>query len=53
MNYIFKKYEFTDEAAADARIYALPHRADEDTGELYPDHKHAILKLGHIVVTPD
>jgi hypothetical protein len=52
MNHIFKKYEFTDEAAADELIDALPHSEDEETGELYPDHKHAIVKLGHIVVTP-
>jgi hypothetical protein len=49
---LFKKYEFTDEAAADALIEALPHSEDEETGELYPDHKHVIVKLGHIVVTP-
>lgn len=50
MNYIFKKYEFTDEAAADALIDALP--TAELDGEIYPDHKHAIVKLGHVVVTP-
>lgn len=52
MKYLFKKYEFTDEAAADALIDALPHSEDEVTGETYPDHKHTIVKLGHIVVTP-
>ena len=51
MNHIFKKYEFTDEATADELIDALPHSKDEETGELYPDHKHAIVKLGHITVT--
>lgn len=50
MDYIFKKYEFTDEAAADALIDALP--TAELDGETYPDHKHVIVKLGHIVVTP-
>jgi len=50
MNYIFKKYEFTDEAAADALIDALP--TAEVDGETYPDHKHVIVKLGNVVVTP-
>lgn len=50
MNYIFKKYEFTDEAAADALIDALP--TAEVDGETYPDYKHVIVKLGHITVTP-
>ena|SRR5210317_2188178 len=47
---IFKKYEFTDEAAADALIDALP--TVEIDGEIYPDYKHIIVKLGHIEVTP-
>ena len=49
---LFKKYEFTDEAAADALIEALPHTVDDETGESYLDGNHTIVKLGHIVVTP-
>lgn len=48
--YIFKKYEFTDEAAADALINALP--TEELDGETYPAHSHTIVKLGNVVVTP-
>jgi len=47
---LFKKYEFTDEAIADTLIAALP--TAELDGEIYPDHNHTIVKLGHIVVTP-
>jgi len=49
---LFKKYEFTDEATADALIAALPHVTDELVVETYPNHNHTIVKLGHIVVTP-
>ena len=49
---LFKKYEFTDEATADALIAALPHTTDELTGESYLEGNHTIVKLGHIVVTP-
>jgi len=50
MEYIFKKYEFTDEAAADELIDALPHTVDDETGESYLDGNHTIVKLGNVVV---
>ena len=50
MKYIFKKYEFTDEATAQARIDALPHQEDED-GNSHPSHSHTVVKLGNVVVT--
>ena len=49
MKYIFKKYKFTDEATADALIAALP-TAENEEGEIYPTHKHTIVKLGNVVV---
>ncbi len=42
-----RKYEFTNEAAADAAIAGLPH---DDEG--VATHSHNIVKLGHIVETP-
>jgi hypothetical protein len=42
-----RKYEFTNEAAADAAIAALPH--DEEGN---PTHNNGIVKLGYLVVTP-
>ena len=42
-----RKYEFTNEAAADTAIAALPH---DDEGN--PTHGHSIVKLGYLVVTP-
>ena len=42
-----RKYEFTNEVAADAAIAALPH--DEDGN---PTHNNAIVKLGYLVDTP-
>lgn len=51
MEYIFKKYEFTDQEEAESFIDALPNETDEE-GETYPTHKHTIVKLGHVVVTP-
>jgi hypothetical protein len=42
-----RKYNFTNEAAADAAIAALPH--DEDGN---PTHNNAIVKLGYLVDTP-
>jgi hypothetical protein len=50
MGYLFKKYEFTDQAEAEALIAGLPHETDEEGNE-YPAHKHTIVKLGHVVVT--
>ena len=42
-----RKYEFTNEAAADTAIAALPH--DEEGN---PTHNNGIVKLGYLVVTP-
>jgi len=42
-----RKYNFTNEAAADAAIAALPH--DEEGN---PNYSHAIVKLGYLVDTP-
>lgn len=49
MKYIFKKYEFQDEATAQARIDALPHQEDED-GNSYPAYSHTIVKLGNVII---
>ena len=49
MGYLFKKYEFANEDEAQALISALPHREDED-GVSYRNHKHTIVKLGHILI---
>ncbi len=49
MEYIFKKYEFQDEATADALIDALPTQEDED-GNIHPAHNHTIVKLAHPIV---
>ena len=43
------KYEFKDQATAEAKIKALGVDTDEDGNE-YPTHRHAIVKLGHIVL---
>lgn len=51
MGYLFKKYEFDSQEQAEEKIAAFPHETDED-GETYPTHKHTIVKLGHVVVTP-
>ena len=42
-----RKYNFTNEAAADAAIAALPH---DEEGNV--NHNHAIVKLGYLVDTP-
>ncbi len=47
MNKITRKYEFTNEAAADAAIAALPH--DEEGN---PNHGHNVVKLGYLTITP-
>ena len=44
---LFKKYEFDSEAQAQSKIDALPHVQDED-GNNVPNHKHTIVKLGHL-----
>ena len=44
---VTRKYEFADEAAADAAIAALPR--DEEGN---PTHNNGIVKLGYLVVTP-
>ena len=43
----FRKYEFGSKSAASAKINALG--IDEEGN---PTHNHAIVRLGHIVVTP-
>ena len=43
------KYEFKDQATAEAKIKALGVSTDEDGNE-YPTHRHAIVKLGYIVL---
>ena len=47
MTRLTRKYEFVDEATADAAIAALPH--DEEGN---PTYSHAIVKLGYLTVTP-
>ena len=42
-----RKYQFADEAAANAAIAAL---GQDEEGN--PNHGHAIMKIGHIVETP-
>ena len=42
----FRKYEFGSQAAATTKINALG--LDEDSN---PTHSHAIVRLGHLVVT--
>jgi len=47
MTRLTRKYEFVDEAAADAAIALLP---TDDEGN--PTHEHLVTKLGYLVVTP-
>jgi hypothetical protein len=42
-----RKYEFTNEAAADTAIAALPH---DDEGN--PTHGHLVVKLGYLTIEP-
>ena len=42
-----RKYEFTNEAAADTAIAALPH--DDEGNEA---HGHLIVKLGYLTIEP-
>ena len=42
-----RKYEFTNEAAADKAIAALPH--DEEGN---PTHGHNVVKLGYLTIEP-
>ena len=42
------KYEFASESVAQAAIDSLPHVEVEE--ENVPNHKHTIIKLGHIVI---
>ncbi len=44
---VTRKYEFTNEAAADAAIAALPHDKEGN-----PTHNNGIVKLGYLEVTP-
>lgn len=43
------KYEFKDQATAEAKIKALGVETDEEGNE-YSTHTHAIVKLGYIVL---
>ena len=47
MTRLTRKYEFTNEAAADAAIAALPH--DDEGNEA---HGHLIVKLGYLTIEP-
>ena len=47
MKYTFRKYEFTNAAAANTAIDALG--VDDETNT--PTHRHTIATLGHIVTT--
>ena len=44
---IFRKYEFGSKSAASAKINALS--VDEEGN---PNHRHSIVRLGNIVITP-
>lgn len=44
---VTRKYEFVDEAAADAAIAALPHDQEGN-----PSHGHSVVKLGYLTITP-
>ena len=43
------KYEFKDQATAEAKIKALGVDTDEE-GKEYSTHGHTVVKLGHIVL---
>jgi hypothetical protein len=43
------KYEFDSQAQAESKIEALGVATDED-GNIYPTHKHSIVKLGNITL---
>ena len=47
MTRLTRKYEFTNEAAADAAIAALPH--DEEGN---PTYNANVVKLGYLTITP-
>ena len=47
MTRLTRKYEFVDEAAADAAIALLP---TDDEGN--PTHEHLVTKLGYLVIEP-
>jgi hypothetical protein len=51
MNKVFRKYQFGSKGAATTKINALGTATDED-GNVYPTHNHAIVDLGHLVITP-
>ena len=50
MKYTFRKYEFTNAAAANAAIDALGTATDMEGNEV-PSNPHTIATLGHIVTT--
>ncbi len=43
------KYQFADKSACEKKIKSLGVDTDEDGNE-YPTHRHAIVKLGYIVL---
>ena len=45
------KYEFTNESTAKSKIAALG-TATDDNGNIYPTHKHCVVELGNITITP-
>jgi len=45
------KYEFTNESTAKSKIAALG-TATGDDGNTYPTHKHCVVELGNITITP-
>jgi hypothetical protein len=45
------KYEFISKAQADSKIESLGTVTD-DEGNIFPDHNHSVVELGHIVLTP-
>lgn len=45
------KYEFDSVAELEAAIDSLGFETDEN-GSKYPTHKHLIIRLGNIVITP-
>ena len=47
---LFKKYEFNSQEQAAEKIEGLGISIDELTGEEYPNHNHAIVHLGHIII---
>ena len=47
MTRLTRKYEFSNEAAADTAIAALPHDKDRNL-----THGHNVVKLGYLIIEP-